>query len=196
MNIIITWEGNCTTYLSFRGNRSQLSKFVSFCRSCIHIKVYNVQTLIHSSIAKYSNLRVQGVFHKVVEVCHVHFSFKLRYMCQINVIFGTLKDGNFLINVLASNNCFSYRKIFQNGIDTKSKIIDAFLSNSSKFYLVQIIRKCFCKPVEQTLIKELRMTFQTPGVNICNGNMKYPIKTSNFYTKFCDEALPHFHCFC
>ena len=36
------------------------------------------------------------------------------------------------------------------------------------------------KPVAQTLIQELQMTFQTSDVSIGNG--KYPIETSTFHT--------------
>ena len=64
-----------------------------------------------------------------------------------------------------------------------SKIVDAFLSKSSKFYLVRIIRKFsnFAR-VAQTFINELQMTFQTYDVSIWNGNMKYPIETSTFHS--------------
>ena len=85
-------------------------------------------------------LRVRAVFHKTVRVCHVYCNFKIGFTCRITVIFGTLKDGSLLINTVASNICFSYRNMFQNGVDALSKIVDAFLSKSSKFYLVQIIR--------------------------------------------------------
>ena len=67
-------------------------------------------------------------------------NFKLGYTCWIIIVFGPLKDGSLLINILASNNCLSYRNIFQNGVDSSSKIVDAFLSKGSKFYLVPIIR--------------------------------------------------------
>ena len=73
-------------------------------------------------------------FHKVVGVCHIYCNFKLSHMCPITIIFGILKDEN-----LASNNCFSYRNIFQNGTDTKWKIVVGFVKKRSKFYLVQII---------------------------------------------------------
>ena len=86
------------------------------------------------------SLRVRAVFHKTVWVCHVYYNFKIGFTCQITVIFGTLKDGSLLINILASNMCLSYRKMFQNDVDALSKIVDAFLSKSSKFYLVWIIR--------------------------------------------------------
>ena len=81
-------------------------------------------------------LRVRAVFHKTVRICHVYCNFKIGF----TVIFGTLKDGSLLINTLASNICFSYRNMFQNGVDALSKIVDAFLSKSSKFHLVRIIR--------------------------------------------------------
>ena len=86
-----------------------------------------------------TKLRVRAVFHKTVRVCHVYCNFKIGFTCRIIVIFGTLKDGSLLINILASNICFSYRNMFQNGVDALSKIVDAFLSKSSKFYLVRII---------------------------------------------------------
>ena len=85
-------------------------------------------------------LRVRAFFHKTIRVCHVYCNFKIGCTCRITVIFGTLKDGSLLINTLASNICFSYRNMFQNGIDAFVKIVDAFLSKSSKFYLVRIIR--------------------------------------------------------
>ena len=87
-----------------------------------------------------TSLRVRAFFHKTVRGCHVNCNFKIGFTCRINVNFGTLKDGSLLINTLASNICFSYRNMFQNGVDALSKIVDAFLSKSSKFHLVRIIR--------------------------------------------------------
>ena len=69
-------------------------------------------------------------------------NFKIGFTCRTTMIFGTLKDGRLLINSLASKFCFSYRNMFQNGVDALSKLLDAFLSKSSKFYLVRIIRYC------------------------------------------------------
>ena len=51
-------------------------------------------------------LRVRAFFDKTVRVCHVYCNFKIGFTCRITVIFGTLKDGNLLINTLASNICF------------------------------------------------------------------------------------------
>ena len=94
----------------------------------------------YSSIRK---LRVRVFFHKTVRVCHVYCNFKIGFTCRITVIFGTLKDGSLLINNLASNIWFSYRNIFQNGVDALPKIVDAFLSKSSNFHLHPIMFK-FC----------------------------------------------------
>ena len=60
----------------------------------------------------------------------VCFNFILGWMCRITVIFGTLEDGSLLIGIFASNNCLSYRNIFQNGVDAMSKISDAFSTKS------------------------------------------------------------------
>ena len=85
-------------------------------------------------------LRVRAFFHKTVRVCHVYCNFKIGFTCRITVIFGTLKDGSLLLSTSVSNIFFSYRNKFQNGVDALSKIVDAFLSKSSKFHLVRIIR--------------------------------------------------------
>ena len=114
---------------------------------------------------------------------------KLCYMYRITVIFGTLKDESLLINILLlliSNNCFSYRNIFQKGDEALSKISDAFLSKTSKFIQFGLSDN----------IQILQMKFQTSDVNICNGNMKYPIGTLTFHTDFCVQALSCFHCYC
>ena len=76
---------------------------------------------------KLHKLRVRAVFHTTVRVCHVFCNFKTGFTRRITVIFGTLKDGSLLINTSASNICFSYRNMFQNGVDALSKIDDAFL---------------------------------------------------------------------
>ena len=100
--------------------------------------IYYVNDLVEEG--QFMTLRVRAFFHKTVRVCHVYYNFKIGFTCRITVIFGTLKDGSLLINTLASNICFSYRNMFQNGVDALSKIVDAFVSKSSKFHLVRIIR--------------------------------------------------------
>ena len=64
------------------------------------------------------------------------------YTCRTIVIFETLKDDSLQINSLASNNCFIHRNIFQNGINTLSKMVNHFLSKRLKFYTVQTARFC------------------------------------------------------
>ena len=85
------------------------------------------QSLALSEITFIMLLRVRAFFHETVRVCHVYCNFKIGFTCWITVIFGTLKDGSLLINTLASNICFSYRNMFQNGVDALPKIVDAFL---------------------------------------------------------------------
>ena len=111
-----------------------------------------------------NSLRVRAVFHKTVRVCHVYFNFKTGFTCWITVIFGTLKDGSLLINTLASDICFSYRNMFQNGVDALSKIVDAFLSKSSRFYLVRIIRQCsnFASLWHKHLLRKYKWHFRLP----------------------------------
>ena len=77
-------------------------------------------------------LRVRAFFHKTVRVCHVYCNFKIGFTCRITVIFGPLKDGSLLINTLASNICFGYRNMFQNGVDALSKVVDAFFVKKLK----------------------------------------------------------------
>ena len=91
----------------------------------------NNQCFSNSSVTR-SFLKVRAVFHKTVGVCRVYCNFKLGYTCRITVNFGTLKDKGLLINTLASDNCFSYRNIFQNGVDALSKIDNAFLVKNLK----------------------------------------------------------------
>ena len=106
----------------------------------IDVRVYKVTPQI--TMPRIIILRVRAFFHKTVRVCHVYCNFKIGFTCRITVIFGTLKDGSLWINTLASNIWFSYRNIVQNGVDALPKIVDAFLSKSSNFHLVQIIRQC------------------------------------------------------
>ena len=113
----------------------QLCPFVTGGQQLVHNWVH----FTHSQLCT-DTLRVRAFFHKTVRVCHVYCNFKIGFTCRITVIFGTLKDGSLLINTLASNICFSYRNMFQNGVDALSKIVDAFLSKSSKFHLIRIIR--------------------------------------------------------
>ena len=55
------------------------------------------------------------------------------------VIFGTLKDDSLWINILTSKNCLSHRNIFQNGVNTLSKIVNHFLLKNTKFCMARTI---------------------------------------------------------
>ena len=127
-------------YSSFISNEQVYFFFFQMNEFLVILKFKKYQHIGKSVIVFLKCLRVRAVFHKTVWVCHVYCNFKIGFTCQITVIFGTLKDGSLLINTLASNICFSYRNMFQNGVDALSKIVDAFLSKSSKLYLVRIIR--------------------------------------------------------
>ena len=61
------------------------------------------------------------------------------YIGRITVNFWTLKDRSLLINIFASNNCFSGKNIFQHA---SSEIDDAFLTKGWPFHLVKIIWLC------------------------------------------------------
>ena len=69
----------------------------------------------------------EAILFHIFTGLHVYCNFKLGLTCRITVIFGTLNDESLLINMLASNICFCYRNLFQNGVDVLSKIVDAFL---------------------------------------------------------------------
>ena len=155
----------------------------------LFVKVYNMlsrnnENLIYTMY--FFCLRVRAVFHKTFRVCHVYCNFKVGFTCQITIIFGTLKDGSLLINTLASNICFSYRNMFQNGVDALSKIADAFLSKSSKFYLVRIIRKClnFDSLWHKHLLRNYKWHFRLPmsafATVIWNTLSKHQLFTLNF----------------
>ena len=76
--------------------------------------------------------------HAFVIFCFVLFVlvipcvyFVIYYTCRTIVIFGTLKDDSLEINILAVNNCFSHRNIFQNSVNTLSTI---FVKKLKFFY--------------------------------------------------------------
>ena len=145
-------------------------------------------------------LRVRAFFHKTVRVCHVYCNFKIGFTCRITVIFGTLKDGSLLINTLASNICFSYRNIFQNGVDALSKIVDVFLSKSSKFHLVRIIWKCpnFASLWHKHLLRNYKWHFRLPmsafATAISNALSKHQFFTLNFAFKLFHVSIVIDYC--
>ena len=113
------WSGRGLGMIECQVKSGKLSVFLNTCifQRDLHI------------FCKKNPLR--GVFFlKTFRVYHVYCNFILGYLCWITVIFGTPEDGSLFINIFTSNNCFSYRNIFQNGVDTLSKLDDAFLTKS------------------------------------------------------------------
>ena len=140
-------------------------------------------------------LRVRAVW-----VCRVYCNLKIGFTCRITVIFGTLKGGSLLINTLASKICFSYRNMFQNGVDALSKTVDAFLSKSSKFYLVWIIRKrsnfasLWHKPLLQNYKWHFRLPMSAFATAIWNTPSKHQLFTHNFAFKLFHVSIAIDNC--
>ena len=72
--------------------------------------VYMSLYMMHGSI---SYLWLSFLFVKTDWVCYVWYNIYLGYTCRTTVICGALKDDSLLINILASNHCFSHRNIFK-----------------------------------------------------------------------------------
>ena len=148
----------------------------------------------------FTSLRVRAVSHKTVRVCHVYCNFKLGFTCRITVIIGTLKDGSLLINTSASKHCFRYRNMFQNGFDALSKIVDAFVSKSSEFYLVPIIQKCsnFASLWHKHLLRNYKWHFRLPmsafATAIWNTLSKHQLFTLNTAFQFFHVSIAIDNC--
>ena len=56
-------------------------------------------------------------------ICMFGATFNLVTLVGLPLIFETLKDGSLEINSLALNNCFSYKNVFQNGVNALLKVI-------------------------------------------------------------------------
>ena len=145
-------------------------------------------------------LRVRAFFHKNVRVYHVYCHIKIGFTCRITVIFGTLNDGSLLIDTLASNSCFTYRNMFQNVVEALSKIVDAFLSKSSKFYLVRIIWYCsnFASLWHKHLLRNYKWHFRLPmsafATAIWNTLSKHQLFTLNFAFKLFHVSIAIDNC--
>ena len=146
------------------------------------------------------SLTVRAVFHKTVRVCHVYCYFKVGFTCRITVIFGTLKDGSLLFNTLTLNICVSYRNMFQNGVDALSKIVDAFLSKSSKFHLVRIIRKYsnFASLWHKHLLRNYKWLFILPMSAFATAKWnilsKHQLFTLNFAFQLFHVSIAIYNC--
>ena len=68
-------------------------------------------------------LRLRSFFVQTDWVCHLWCNLNLVTRVGLSYFFGTLKDCSLKINSLALNNCFSYRSVFQNGVNALSKMV-------------------------------------------------------------------------
>ena len=117
------------------------SVFSSFNFSfSIHISVKYLQNIFLTCemIWKKSNFKATICVNNTNRVCHVWGNFYPGYMCWTTTIFGIMKDGSPEINSLALNNCFSYRNVFQNGVNALSKMVFKIF-----FFFVFLFLFCF-----------------------------------------------------
>ena len=63
-------------------------------------------------------LRVRTFLHQTFQVYHVYSNFIPGYICRIILNFGTLKHRSLLINIFASNDCFSDNNYFYHKLAT------------------------------------------------------------------------------
>ena len=95
--------------------------------------------------------------------------------------------------LLASNNCFSHRNVFQNGVKTLTKCLTIFLSKSSRFCTFRAIRfssnftSMWFKYLSNNVWRDFRCQHQ-----LCN--IRYPIVKSIFFGTFVIKTLPCYRC--
>ena len=107
-----------------------LSIFSSFVNTIIYSDkghvVYPLE-LWHNPFnsTKLNIMRFKGTNgrQKTYEIFHVYCIFYSGFMCKTTAIFGITKDGSFVLNTLASWNCFTCRNLFQNGANDMSECL-------------------------------------------------------------------------
>ena len=115
--------------------------FFCFCFCfCLCFCFFQLNALFHKLKLFMNHLRLRSLFVETAWACHVWFNFLPGYTCRTTVIYGTLKDDSLLIDILASNNCLIHRILFQNSVNTLSKMVNHLLSKRLKFYIVRTIR--------------------------------------------------------
>ena len=130
----------------------------------------------------FNSLRVQTFFRKTFRVYHVYCKFILGYMCWI---FGRFKNDILLINTYASNNYFSNRNIFQNGVTALSKIDDAFLQKAENFILFGLsdnvqISLAWGINMYCSLLRNYKWHFRLPMSSIATVTRKKPLQHQLF----------------
>ena len=111
--------------------------FLSLFSSCFSFPAFSLK------ITPPYSLRVRAFTNKTFRAGFTMstVTFLLGYMYRIAVLFRALKYISILIDIFASNNYFSYRNIFQNGIDTLSKIDDTFFYKQLKIQSVTSVTR-------------------------------------------------------
>ena len=113
---------------------------------------------------------------KTCEIFQLYCIFYSGFMCQTTVIFGITRDGSFVLNPLASWNCFTCRNLFQNGANDMSEWLTCEMLLEKKLKILYsldhpILIK-FRQLVVNIVIQELQMVFLTSTAINSNGNMK------------------------
>ena len=89
------------------------------------VKIYIVFVMVLWSVRNTKilfKLLTELLFHTIWSGLVCWCDFWLGYTCWTSIFFGTLKDSNLNITNLSLNNCFSYRKALQNGVNALSKV--------------------------------------------------------------------------
>ena len=142
-------------------------------------------------------LKVRTFFHENFRFYYVHCNLILGYICRITVNLLTLKDGSLLLNifhqtiVLGTGNFPKWSRHFSKN---RWRLFDQKLTISS--YLDYPIIFNFASLWHRHLLWTYKWNFKLSMSAVCNGEKKYPIGTSIFYTDFCVEVLSCSHCCC
>ena len=104
--------------------------------------------MIHTLFRHEGILRLLPWVFVTNRVCHVWCNFWPNYMFRTTVIFGTLKDGSLEINSFALNNCFGSRNVFQNGVNSLSKMV---LKKLVFFFVCLFVCLFFCQKAQNVV---------------------------------------------
>ena len=138
-----TFAGNAQAQLHFRDDQ-QRAFGISNISNCL-MSINHCPLIVDIGLLRCDIKHAFVIFSFVlfcfclfVLVIHLVY-FVIYYRSRTIVIFGILEDDSLEINISALNNCFSHRNIFQNGVNTLSKMVNHFLSKSSKFFVVRTV---------------------------------------------------------
>ena len=134
-------------------------------------------------------LRLRYVFVKNDWVCHVWCNFLPGYTSWTTIIFGTMKDDSLPINTLTSSYCFRHRKVFQNGANSFSKMVNHLLPKILKMSYISYgtIGSNFTSMLSNNIWRDFRLSISASLMATINFCSKIAIKVfsatiSNAYT--------------